>query len=588
MIRWSYLAPRALALALVWGFFVLCFDGLAERGVETGASRALGAKVELGGLMTKFFPPKAVVHGFSAADPQQPMTNLVEFSTLRFALEGDPLLKKKFIVEEGALEGLTWGTPRKTSGALAAYEPSRSEQRLEAYASKSSDLLGDLADKTVVKDYKVKPEDLGVLKAADETAGQWSQRFAAWDTKLRGLGADERTKNVEDKFKRMQDEGNVAKKIQLAKEVADEAKVLRDEVRETRVGVLGEVARSKSDLDNLERLKDEDIQALESKLKLPSFDTDRLTTYFLGDRLAKRLGKTLGMIQTVRERLPAKSAPKVHPAARGVNVEFPSGRALPGWWVKHLKLSGEGAGLKLAGEAKNFSSLPANVDKPATVVLKGQGDGGKMQLFATLDHREERAKDGFLLDWSGFEVPAFQTGDGDGLGVKVSKGKGLLKANIELEGSNLEGKIDFAATGVSLTPSAGDSADPTAQVLAAALEGLDKLVVSVKLSGTLQSPKWELASNLGTAAAKGLERTVGKKIAAQRAKLRAQVDGLYAGKRREMEALLGKVQGTLTNRVDLADSRLRSLEDRAKAEASKVVPKIEAPKDLGKKLKGLF
>lgn len=61
------------------------------------------------------------------ADRKHPGTNLVEFADLHAKIEGLPLLKRSYIVEEASVSGLQWGTKRADSGLLPGDEPDLSD-----------------------------------------------------------------------------------------------------------------------------------------------------------------------------------------------------------------------------------------------------------------------------------------------------------------------------------------------------------------------------------------------------------------------------------------------------------------------------
>ena len=126
-MRWTYLLPRVILVGLVWAFFHYGFDPVMRRGMIYSGQRAARAKVEIAGLDTTFFAPTIKAANVQVADRKHPGTNLVEFTDLHAKIEGLPLLKRNYIVEEANVSGLQWGTKRADSGLLPGEEPDLSD-----------------------------------------------------------------------------------------------------------------------------------------------------------------------------------------------------------------------------------------------------------------------------------------------------------------------------------------------------------------------------------------------------------------------------------------------------------------------------
>ncbi|TBR23379.1 hypothetical protein EPO15_06080, partial [bacterium] len=263
MIRWSYLGPRLVVLALLWAGAVWGLDPVLKLALERGGSAALGARVSAAGLKTKFFPPALTVTGFAAADPENPMRNLFEYRAATFAFEGRPLLEKKLVVSAAALEGLALGTPRKTSGALPKAAPPPGAAALSRWAGEAKGALG--AAGTSAKDdlaasYKVDPEQLASVKLARELEARWPQTLEAWQGKAAAFDAEGRAKELEALLKKAETAGP-AEKLAAAAELAKKAGELRQGVKGLTDGFKAELERAKADLAAAERAKEADLQA---------------------------------------------------------------------------------------------------------------------------------------------------------------------------------------------------------------------------------------------------------------------------------------------------------------------------------------
>src|SRR5262245_54644895 len=127
-MRWGYIIPRAVLLAAIWAFFAFAFDPLLQYELTSVGEKAASAKIDVGGVKTTLFPPRVTVEKMQVANRHKPGTNLLEFEGLALNVAGGPLLKKLYIVNEGTLSGLRWGTAREDSGLLPETPAQKAER----------------------------------------------------------------------------------------------------------------------------------------------------------------------------------------------------------------------------------------------------------------------------------------------------------------------------------------------------------------------------------------------------------------------------------------------------------------------------
>lgn len=561
MIRWSYLAPRLAVLALLWAGGAFALDPLLRRGLEAAGSAALGAKVEVGGLRTRVFPPSLRLSGVAAADPEQPMRNLFEFRAAAFAFEGRPLLEKKVVVPEASLEGLVLGTPRKTSGALPDAPPSAGAAALKRWSEEAKSSLsasGSDAKADLAASYKVDPESLESVRLARELEARWPKSLESWQSKTAAFDAEARAKELEALLKKAES-GGPAEKLAAAAELTKKASELRKGVAELKAGFAAELERAKADLAAARAAKDRDLAAAAAKLKLPVLDAETLTRHLLGPQAAAWAARAARLAA-------AGGGGKASPAAasrRGVDVPFPKERSWPRFWLKKLALSGAadfGGPLELKGMATDWSTEPALVAEPARLSLAGAQGERALSISVVSDRRRAEAADSFEVSARGLPFAAQALGEGP---YAVSAGAGVADARgrVVLAAGRLSGEAAVAAVPSSLAP-AGAGGNPLAdKALAAALSGLKRVELKAAVAGTPEAPQLSLSSNLGAAAAGALKAAVGKEAEERLKGVRAQVDKAFEEKAGGLQKSLDGQAGELLKRLGAGDERLKAVQD---------------------------
>ncbi len=567
MINWAYLKRRLILLGVIWLFSVLALDPLLRLGFEFGASRALGAKVELGRLRTRFFPPSLRVEDFAAADPSEPMRNLVELKAGSLALETRPLFEKKFIVRAGELSGLAWDTPRKTSGAIAKAQPSPLVAKLTAWAKDSGGLAFERGKADVVGRYEVKPEDLGSVKLANDLKQRWPAAYDGLDKRIAQLDAPGNVKAIQQAVDQAGRSGNLPEKLAKAKEAGDRAATLKKGLDALRTDAQAQLDQSRRDMAAVQAARQADVDALARRLKLPSFDSERLSSYLLGPALAAKLAKALHLVDAARRKMPpAQSAPEPDPVrATGRTIPFPKLHSWPRFALARAALSGKadvGGPLDFSGEASDFASEPALWGRPAILQIKGEKGARRVSLEAILDHVTPEAKDQVALVYDGMAVSELKAGDPGSFSLTVSPGVANVTARVSLEGDRLGGKISIHENGVSVAPAFGGASQELAGALKGAFEGIKTLDADVELGGTLKDPTLKVDSNIGRAAANSLKGALGKELETRRKALEAQVDAQLKGRTDELNKLLAARGQDVLGKLGAGDQQVKALQDR--------------------------
>ena len=124
---------------------------LVKRGLQYALENIFWAKADIDYVNLKIFDSSLVIKGVAVANKDKPMENLFEVGNISVDFNLVELLKKKFVMDLAQCTGITYGTPRKTSGALpeSVLKAKKEKQRKrdEAFEKKKEELLNALAAK---------------------------------------------------------------------------------------------------------------------------------------------------------------------------------------------------------------------------------------------------------------------------------------------------------------------------------------------------------------------------------------------------------------------------------------------------------
>ena len=117
-MRWTYIIPRLMIISLLWGFLAYGVDPLLRYETVQSFQSITGAKVDVAELTTTYFPPSFTIQRMALASAGRPGKNLVEFDELHVKLESHSLSRRRFVIEDGHIDGLRFDTRRPDDGQL--------------------------------------------------------------------------------------------------------------------------------------------------------------------------------------------------------------------------------------------------------------------------------------------------------------------------------------------------------------------------------------------------------------------------------------------------------------------------------------
>ncbi len=639
-MRWKYVIPALVILILLAIFDLFFLDTLLRWGIVAGGQFAFGAKVEAAAVKTRLANLSIVVSGLEVADKDTPMKNLFSTESMTFALEPLPLLSKKVIIDSMTVTGISYGTERKTSGALpprkqakiskswlAADSPlgklgSKISDRAKSKANSlpAMDAIQSAKDKLKTTNIQglVKPENIPMLKDLDTMKSGYQQKSADYQNKLKNLNVKDTLAAVESAWKEV-----AALKIQNAQDaVAAKDKLDRlqkglqslqtasKEISTLKSQAEADFGDQKNILARIEELKNRDLQSVGQLLKLPAFDFSSITGVILGPVWMQRLNKTLDLIAKARAYMPPakakgkKSAPAAQPRLHGMDVRFPVFNHPPDFWIKQITFTGStgGAGkpnqpVDFTGTISDITSDQALLGRPAKLDLAGAQGARRITVKAVLDHRLEIPTDQVKVEMAGLRseelhlpsseyLPAFQGGNA------------LIAAGLTLTGDQLSAEMRLALTGLAKNNPAKPAGLGSAAEIASSLwAGIDALHVGAKATGSPDNLDITMNSDLDKLLADRMQKLLGQEIAGVQAKLKAEIDKIIAGKQSDLLASYGAdkggVLGSLSGQQKELTGKIASIQnlikDKQNVGNGAVNQQTDQLKDKAQdQLKGLF
>lgn len=540
-MRWTYLIPRVLIVAMVWAFFAFGMDPLLRYTAVQSLQSATGAKVEMAGVRTKFFPPTLTIQNVALASARRPGKNLVQFDEMHFSLQPSSLSHRRFVVEDGHLTGVRFDTDRTDDGQLEKVEEPVDEE--PSWVSEKLTELGNdwLTNLTEQVKSELDPNTLETYRLGRETYSKWDGRFDDMSSRAKEL--EPRVKQLKVRFENAKN-GDTLQQIEQYLAVSQEAELLIREAQEFQAELKGIVPEVREDFKLLNASRERDQEKIRHKLELLKPDGRRITQALLGKPMYRQLQQILTWVETAREYQSELGKQVKPPRNAGRDFEFAIRNPAPDFLLKRLTLSGQ---MSIHGETVPFNATlsdvtedPKLLKRPCVMELIAEGSR-PLNLRITHDATGEETISEMIASYADSNPMPLMAGKPQETCLTGTMSDLSWRTRLRLVRNRIDGTIDLDSQLGNLKFEAPENV--RTEIVDAANQALTSLSVlnaRVVLGGTLRDPDIKLESDVGEQISEGVKHAFTQQVDIAKERLVAEVN-TFAGE--QIEKLTGRFKG---------------------------------------------
>lgn len=540
-MRWTYLITRLLIVASVWGFVAFGMDPLLRFSAVQSLQAVTGAKADVGSLQTQFFPPRFLVENVALASAGRPGKNLLEFEKLQISLEPSSLSRRRFVVENGHLQGLKFDTRRSDDGQLEPSDEPVSDE--PSWMSEKLDELGTewLANLTEQVKSQLDPNQLETYRAGNQMYEKWDLRFE--DLVIRAKQLEPRVKRLKDQFEKAK-QGDTLQQIEQYLLVAEKAEQVVVDVQGFRDELTGIVPEVRDDFQQLNAARLRDQDRVKHQLSLLKPDARRITQALLGKTMYRQIQQVLTWVEFARDYQSDLKQQVQPPRSAGRDFEFVMRNPAPDFLLKNLALSGE---MSVNEELVPFSATLSNVTedpqllgRPCMMQLQATGSR-PLRLHLTYDATGTQPFAHMVASFRDTNPIPLAAGKAGQAGFHGMLRDVSWRSTLTVMANEIKGNVDLDSKISGLNFDAKDDVRP--EIVEAANEAMASvrmLNASVDLAGTLRDPKIDLRSDVGEQVAAGVQQAFTTQLDKAKLRLITEVNS-YAGD--QIEKLKSRFSG---------------------------------------------
>lgn len=567
MIRWSYVLPRAVIVILVVVGLRYALSPVVHYVVVQSIQAATGAKVDLETVEVGFFPPRLYGTDLQIANPKQnkALRNLASAQTVELSIDGDALLRRRFVVSTARIKGLAIDSDRMTSGhfeqvdQVESEEPSQAMQWLSGIFNSATDAAKDQLDTLA--------ESSETLRRGDQIRRRWKSEYSMLAN--RAAEIETAIKKVQQSAKEidnpLRDWAQIDATLSQAKEIQQELLLVRKTLAEM-------PAQFQADLVTMERAKQADLQRVRDALPFDPMSGEDFGPGLLLQVVKTQIDQLRGYLDTGRE---ISKWTVVKPRVERQHGEHISlVPPQPSMLVRHCELSGllraRGKPYELTGILENLTPQAELRQEPLRARLRLQGDE-TVRLEYVRDDSAETAYELLTMHWPEIKPPTVRLGSSDNVKLSVRDGRLELWVQLDARGEQMSGRVVSRRAGTRLELQGPDkiAQTPMFATLNSAFTGINQIEIDARFQGTWSDWDINLATNLTGILNSAVREAAALQIAETREKLEAEVNRIHERELAELQEWLVSQQAKSNELLTQADSAVQEVSRKVLSETGK-------------------
>lgn len=607
-IRFEAILPMLIVIGVSWAYFHFFFDSHLRKGIEYGATQLVGAEVNVADVNTSFVGGSFELLGLEITDAEAPDTNMLEIGRMNYQFLWDALLRMKFVVQDASIEQFLVGTKRSHRGFILPKSKDEDIDKIDGETKGSA--LADAGSMIQGAIPSINPDELNNLKSLQKIKSLQTDlplKQKEWQTNIQNLPTEKDLNDLRSRISNVKI-GGTSDPLEIQKQIADASSLINEvnqktnDIKNKAEQMKTDVNRFKDDIGGIQKLVDQDIKDLQSKLKLPRLDVESISKQFFGPQMMEYVRRGRQYVELAQKHMPPVKSKDERKAERfvaherdvGRSYEFPRGNSYPTFWLKRAALSSKSTGSPfggdVTGELLDVTSNAALIGKP--VVLKLTGDFPQqnirgIDLKATLDHRGTVPSQSLVAKVASFGVAGKMLSESGDVKFGFNKASGQL----DISGQHRDGIVGLKMSGVfnQIDYVTDSNNAQIKEIMVAAVKDLP----SVNFQGSVNGPFTELAfnvtSNLGENLQKSFEKQFKGKIEEAKKKLQEAIDLKIGGQKKELNQQFSSAENGVKGQIDQKTKEVDKIKGQAEAKLNEAKKQAEgqgqkAVDDIRKKL----
>jgi uncharacterized protein (TIGR03545 family) len=570
--RWPGLVAFIVIVALIAAFSWLLLDTILKWSLERSLGTLNGAEVNIGSVEHEWVPLTVKITDIQVTDPAQPEYNRVAVGEATGVVNWEQLILGRLHFEDVVSTGIRVHTQRDSAGEVYQV-PDKSQ--LEGYFGAGMEQL-QLAMPSL--DEVMERVDLRTPAAIASARESFTTQKQRVEDVLSKLPSKEALAEYEQQIKAL-GEGDVSTPQQLAERreqferLKEQFRADQEALEEFKQVVGTAVDDLKVQMENVKTAPQQDLDRVGELMQLNSQGLSEITSVLFGEqaqRWADYMLLAYNQLAPMLQRSADETVVKP-PRGEGIWFSFTDADAPPDFLIKQARTEFAIGPTVLDVNWENITHQHEQLGQPTTFRARGENN----ELWNVLQLNGELALTASGIDarqqWLVQGVNLAQTALSERSELAATLVSALLdsEGNVALRDSQFDGTAILRLADMAIEANAENQ---WAQVIAEALETLQRLDINADIKGALFEPDFSLRSDLDRQLGRALKNAAldaaEGELGELRQRLSSQSDGFvneYQDDLGELTSLLGDAENRQERLQKLLEAQLQDqLEDKVK------------------------
>lgn len=570
--RWPGLVAFLIIVGVIAAFSWLLLDTILKWSLERTLGTLNGAEVNIAQVEHQWVPLKIRMSDVQVTDPAQPEYNRVAIGEVAGELSWEQLLLGRFHFEEVVSTGIRVHTQRDNAGEV--YQLPDKSQMQSWFGENMQELQLSMPSVDEVIDRV----DLRTPTAISEARQSFETQKQRVEGLISKLPSKERLAEYEAQVKELS-EGDISTPAQLQqrKEKFDKLKQQfasdKAAIEEFKEVATTAVAELKTQMQNVKEAPQHDLDRVGELMQLNSQGLSEITAVLFGEqarRWADYMLLAYEQLMPMLQRSADETAVKP-PRGEGIWFSFTGADAPPDFLIKKARTEFAVGPTVLDVDWENITHQHAQLGQPT--VFRARGENNALWSLLQLNGELALTAEGFdaRQQWKvqGVNLAETALSQRSEFAAKILSALLDSEGNIVLRDSQFDGNAILRLANMTID---AEAENQWAQVIAKALESLNRLDINADIKGALMAPDFKLSSDLdrqlGQALKSAAMDAAGSELTELRQRLTTQSEGFvgeYGDDLSELSGLLTDAENREERLQSLLEAKLQDkLEDKVK------------------------
>ena len=507
MMNWirSWGIALFAVLTLIW---VLSIDWLVKSAIIAYGTELNGAQVELESAELSLWPAGLELINLQVTDAYNPMFNRFEAGSISATLDSALLLRRQVIVEQLDIIGVRMNSPRIRSGATKD-TPIVTNTGFDFGGLIPDVSLPDMSLLLADAQQQVNAEIAGIEQEIVDIEQRWRNN-------IEQLPSKDKLAEYRARWDKLSNASFMEKMLgakKLKNDVSGDLKLIESfnqQLKNDRRLISGQIDRAKG------------LPRAQADRTMQSVGLSNENVAFVRAITGDQIDQWVTRAKTFSESLSSNTVEQAPSRGTGRWVTFAEDDPLPQVLIRRGQFNGvlqlAASNMRVDGKLSDIAYPLEGYSQPAALVITARDDENASLLFeVTIDHRQADFSDDFNLEVMNLPISELALSSGAEKTLLLEAGNLNFIASGRASPDTVLANVVAKLSDPRLTTDA-DLATKSEQFLAETLNTLDSVDLQVNVSGALQNPDVNIASNLDKILAAGLK----SQISAQTTKFKRQ------------------------------------------------------------------